>query len=322
VRRAVAGALLAAAVLTLTFVLVEAAPGSPADLIAGERPLSPEVRARLDAAYGLDRPPLSRYAVWLLGAARGDLGWSISRGRPVTAVLSAALPPTLLLSGLALSIQLGLGLALAVLHVVRPRGAFDHAAGVFGLSLASIPTFWLALMAILALSYRVPLFPPSSSRSIGSEGWPLAVRALDALWHAALPAAVLGVGAAAAFARYVRAGLLRALGEGFVRAARARGASSRALVTRHALRATLPPMVTLAGVSLPALVSGSLVVEVVFGWPGMGRLAYDAVIARDVPVVLATVLVGTALVVVGSLAADLGLAWADPRARGAVAEAP
>src|SRR4030095_5147256 len=141
------------------------------------------------------------------------------------------------------------------------------------------------------------------------------------LWHAVLPAAVLGLGAAAALARYVRAGLLAPLVEGFVRAARARGAPPLALVTRHALRATLPPVVTLAGVSLPALVSGALVVEVVFRWPGMGRLAYDAVLARDVPVVLATVLVATVVVVLGSLAADLGLAWADPRARGAVTEA-
>lgn len=307
--------------LTLTFVLVEAAPGTAADLVAAERPLSPEARARLDAAFGLDRPPLARYASWLAGAARGDLGWSISRGRPVATVLASALPATLLLAGLALAVQLSLGLSLGALHVVRPRGVLDHAAGVVGLSLASIPTFWLALMAILALAYHVPLFPPSSSRSIGAEGWAMPLRALDALWHAALPAAVLGLGAAAALARYVRAGLLRALGEGFVRAARARGVSSRALVTRHALRATLPPIVTLAGVSLPALISGSLVVEVVFGWPGMGRLAYDAVVARDLPVVLATVLVATVVVVVGSLAADLGLAWADPRARGAVVEA-
>jgi len=316
----VAAVLLASAVLTLTFVLVEAAPGSAADLIPAERPLPPEARARLEAAYGLDRPPLARYGTWLSCAVRGDLGWSISRGRPVAVVLAGALPATLLLSGLALLVQIGLGVALGTLHVVRPRGPFDHAAGVLGLSLASIPTFWLALMAILALSYRLPLFPPSSSRSIGADAWPLAARALDTLWHAALPATVLGLGAAAALARYVRAGLLRALGEEFVRAARARGVPPSRLVTRHALRATLPPVVTLAGVSLPALVSGSLVVEVVFGWPGMGRLAYDAVVARDLPVVLATVLVATVVVVAGSLAADLGLAWADPRARGAVSE--
>jgi peptide/nickel transport system permease protein len=313
-----AGLLLVLGVLTLTFVLVEAAPGTAADLVAAERPLPPEARARLEAAFGLDRPPLARYGTWIAGALRGDLGWSISRGRPVAQVIAAALPATLLLAGLALAVQLGLGVALGSLHVARPGGAFDHVAGALGLTVASIPTFWLGLMAVLGLAYHLPIFPPSSSHSIGAAEWPPLARAIDALWHAALPAAVLGVGAAAALARYVRAGLLRALGEGFVRGAKARGASPAALVARHALPATLPPVVTLAGLSLPTLVSGSIVVEVVFGWPGMGRLAYDAVLARDLPVVLATVLLATVLVVFGSLAADLGLAWADPRARASI----
>jgi peptide/nickel transport system permease protein len=306
-------------VLTATFVLVEAAPGTAADLLAEERPLPPEARARLEAAFGLDRPPLARYGAWIAAAARGDLGWSTSRGRPVSQVLGAALPATLLLAGCGLTVQLVLGLSLGTLHVWRPRGGVDHVASVAGLTVASVPTFWLGLMAILALAYRLPLFPPSSSHSIGAEAWSPAARALDAVWHAALPGAVLGVGAAAALARYVRAGLLRALGEGFVRAAKARGVPPGTLVVRHALRATLPPIVTLTGISLPTLVSGSLVVEVVFGRPGMGRLAYDAVLARDLPVVLGTVLAGTVLVVAGTLAADLGLAWADPRARAAVA---
>jgi peptide/nickel transport system permease protein len=313
-----AGALLVLGVLTLTFVLVEAAPGTAADLLAAERPLPPEARARLEAAFGLDRPPLARYGTWIAGALRGDLGWSISRGRPVAQVVASALPATLLLAGLALAVQLGVGVALGTLHVVKPGGTFDHVAGVVGLTVASIPTFWLGLMAVLALAYRIPIFPPSSSHSIGASEWPALARGIDALWHAALPATVLGVGAAAALARYVRAGLLRALGEGFVRAAKARGASPAVLVARSALPATLGPVVTLAGVSLPTLVSGSIVVEVVFGWPGMGRLAYDAVLARDVPVVLAAVLLATVLVVFGSLAADLGLAWADPRARASV----
>ena len=165
------------------------------------------------------------------------------------------------------------------------------------------------------LAVAVPIFPPSSARSIGAEGFGVAARAADALWHVALPALVLGVGSAAAIARFVRAGLARSLDEGFVRAARARGASRGRLLWRHALPAAAGPVITLMGLQLPVLVSGALVVEVVFGWPGMGRVTYDAVMAQDLPVVLAAVLLATIVVVAGSLLADLGLAVVDPRLR-------
>ena len=304
-----------AGVLTLTFLLLEAAPGRPADLLIGDGPVAPEVRARIEAAYHLDRPALSRYGAWMGNALRGDLGWSISRGREVTSVLADALPHTIGLATLALIIQLLLGVSLGALHVVRPGSALDHGLGIVGLMLASIPSFWLGLMAILLFAIAVPIFPPSSSHSIGASSWSLPARAADALWHAALPALVLGTGAAGVIARFVRAGLLRALGEGFVRAARARGASPRRVLSLHALPAAAGPVITLAGLQLPVLVSGAVVVEVVFGWPGMGRVTYDAVMAQDLPVVLAAVLMATVLVVLGSLLADLGLALVDPRVR-------
>jgi len=178
-----------------------------------------------------------------------------------------------------------------------------------------MPTFWLGLMAILAFSYFLPVFPPSSVRSAGSEGWPLLSRIADTCWHLALPAAVLGLASAATMGRLVREGLLRSLGEGFVRAARARGVGGGRLLFGHALRSALLPVITLLGLSLPILVSGSLVTEVVFGWPGMGRLAYDAILAQDIPVVLATTVLTSVLVIVGSLLADIAIAVADPRIR-------
>jgi peptide/nickel transport system permease protein len=233
----------------------------------------------------------------------------------VSSVLADALPHTIGLAGLALAIQLLLGVFLGALHVVRPGTALDHGLSVFGLMLASIPSFWLGLMAILVFAIAVPIFPPSSSHSIGAAGWSLPARVADTLWHAALPALVLGLGAAGVIARFVRAGLLQALGQGFVRAARARGASPRRVLSLHALPAAAGPVVTLAGLQLPVLVSGAVVVEIVFGWPGMGRVTYDAVMAEDVPVVLAAVLLATLLVVAGNLLADLGLALIDPRVR-------
>jgi peptide/nickel transport system permease protein len=314
-RRLASAIPLVAFVLTLTFLLVQAAPGRPVDLLLGDGPVTPELRARVEAAYGLDRPAYARYASWMGSALRGDLGWSSSRGRKVSSVLADALPHTIGLAAAALSIQLLFGVLLGALHVARPGGAIDHGLGVAGLVVASVPSFWLGLMAVLLLAVVIPVFPPSSAHSIGAASWSLPARALDALWHVALPAAVLGAGAAAVIARFVRAGLLSALGEEFVRAARARGASGARILWRHALPAAAGPVITLAGLQLPVLVSGAVVVEVVFGWPGMGRVTYDAVLAQDLPVVLAAVLLSTILVIAGSLLADLGLAVVDPRLR-------
>jgi peptide/nickel transport system permease protein len=314
-RRLLSAVPLIAGVLTLTFLLVEAAPGRPSDLLLGDGPVAPELRARIEAAYGLDQPATARYASWIGNVLRGDLGWSISRGRPVASVLADALPYTIGLAAAALSIQLLLGILLGALHVIRPGGRLDHGLGLAGLIVASVPAFWLGLMAILLLAVVVPIFPPSSVHSIGAEAWSLPARMIDALWHTMLPSLVLGLGAAAIVARFVRTGLMTALGEGFVRAARARGASGRRVLWIHALPAAAGPVITLAGLQLPVLVSGAVVVEVVFGWPGMGRVTFDAVMAADIPVVLAAVLLATILVIAGNLLADLGLAAVDPRLR-------
>lgn len=314
-RRLLAAPLLLLAVLTFVFILVEAAPGDPADAIIGERAVSPEIRARLAATWGGDRSATERYLGWIGGALTGDLGWSLARGRPVSEVLGRTLPATLALTGLALTIHLAAGLALGLAVVFGRNRWPDRFASGVGLALYAMPPFWLGLVAILAFSYAVPLFPPAGTRTIGSEGWPLGARLLDLARHAVLPALVLGVGSAAALARHVRSGLIDAASEAFVRSARARGAGSRRALIAHGLRAAIVPAIQLTGIALPGLVSGSLAVEVVFGWPGMGRLAWDAATAEDVPVVLAATFVAGALVVTGSLLADLGAALVDPRIR-------
>jgi peptide/nickel transport system permease protein len=314
-RRLLASVPLVLGVLTLTFALVECAPGKPTDYLLGDHLVPPATRARIEAAYGFDRAPAARYLAWVGGALRGDLGWSLSKSRPVTQVLATALPPTIGLAAIALALQLALGIGLGALHVARPNGLLDHALGIGGLTLASTPAFWLGLMAILVFAVALPIFPPSSAHSVGAERWSAPLRAADTIWHATLPALVLGLGSAAVVARFVRAGLLASLGDGFVRAARARGASPRRVIFVHALSAAAGPVITLAGLQLPLLVSGALVVEVVFGWPGMGRVTYEAVMAQDLPVALAAVLIATGLVVLGNLLADVALAAFDPRVR-------
>ena len=303
-------------VATLVFVALEAAPGSPADLLLGERPVPPEVRQRIERAYGFDRPPLVRYGRWVSAVfLEGELGWSHSRGRPVAQALAEALPPTLLLSGAALLGHLLLGLLIGVASAAERGRRLDRALTALGLAIYAMPTFWLGLMSILLASYVLPLFPASSMSSVGAErlGW--IGRSLDGLWHLVLPAAVLGLGSAAALARFVRAGLIETLDLDFVRAARARGVSARRVLWRHALSNSLIPVINWIGLSLPVLVSGSLVVEVVFAWPGMGRLTYDALRAYDLPVVLAATMLSTVLVLIGSLLADLAMMVVDRRIR-------
>ncbi len=303
-------------VLTLVFFLVEAAPGSPVDRFLGDRPVPPEVRERLERAYGLDRPAPARYVHWISALVlRGELGWSLSRAQPVSGVLARALPPTLLLAGAALLVHLVAGLSLGAVSA-RYRGRWPDRALTWGsLLLYAMPTFWLGLMAILGLAYLARVFPASSIHTVGAEGWSWPLRLLDLAWHTALPALVLGLGSAAATSRFVRAGLLEALAEKFIQAARARGVDGGRVLLVHALRNALLPVINLMGLSLPVLVSGSLVVEVVFGWPGMGRATYEAILAEDLPVVMSATLLASSLVIGGSLLADLALAAADPRVR-------
>jgi peptide/nickel transport system permease protein len=315
-RRLILAVPLALGVATLVYVAIEAAPGDTADVLLGERTVPPEVRERLERAYGLDRGPVERYVRWIGALAlRGELGWSHSRSRPVVRVIADALPPTLGLAAAALALHLLAGVALGVFSALRPGGPVDRSLTLVGLVAYALPTFWLGLMAILCLAYFVPLFPASSVESVGADSWSWGRRAADRLWHVALPAAVLGLASSAATLRFVRAGLLRAMGEQFVRAARARGLGRSRLLWLHALRHALLPVINLLGLTLPALLSGSLVVEVVFAWPGMGRVTYDAIRAHDIPLVLGTTLFAAGLVIAGSLLADLAMAIADPRVR-------
>lgn len=316
-RRALAAVPLALAVATLVFFLMETAPGSPADLWLGDRPVPPDVRDRIERAYGLDRPAPERYLRWL-GAVglRGELGWSHSKGRPVRVELARALPPTLWLSGAALLIHVLAGVGLGIWAAASGGRAADRVS-LLALVLYAMPTFWLGLMAILLFSVRLGWFPPSSMTSVGAHAWPLGRWLLDLAWHTALPAGVLGLASASGLARFVRSGTLDALAGPFVRAARARGLRERHILVRHALRNALIPVVNLLGLSLPILVSGSLVIEVVFAWPGMGRLTYDAILARDHPVVLGATLLASAMVIAGNLCADLAMAALDPRIRAA-----
>ena len=312
-RRVAAALAIILAVVTLAFFAIHLAPGTPF-VPAGERPLSPDIEAGLRAWFGLDRPLPAQYLSYLGAVARGDLGESFSQQRPVTLALKEAIPNTVVLAATALAIDLLLGLAIGALQAAYARRRLDTLLTHTTLFVYSLPTFWLGLVLLMVFGQGLHWFPVGGvTDPILHEGLSPIGRGLDRLRHLALPALTLGLVGAAGTARFQRAALLEALSQGFVKTARAKGLTESRVLLAHALRNALLPTITLMGLALPFLLTGSVVVETVFAWPGMGKLAADAVLGRDYPVVMATTMAASALVVAGSLLADVLYAAADPR---------
>ena len=314
VRRIAAGILLVWLVASATFVLVSLAPGDAATRLADPR-ISAAVRERWRRDFGLDRPLPARYASWLAAAATGDLGTSWFYHRKVTEVLAEVLPNTLLLTSLGLALELGGGIALALVQLRRAHGRGDRLITLATLTAYAMPTFGVALALIGLFSFRIPLFPPSHMHSLAGEtahGW---ARFADLARHLVLPVVAIGITGAGAVARYLRGSLLDERLEHYVLAARARGCTPGRALFVHALPNALLPLITMVGMSLPYLVSGSLIVEVVFSWPGMGQAMYTAALGRDLPLLLGGTIVATVAVVAGNLLADLAYAAVDPRVR-------
>ncbi len=316
VRRLALALATTAAVVVLTFALVHLAPGEPFVAGAEGRFVPPETVTRLRERFGLDRPLAVQFVRYAANLARGDLGESFAHHRPVADVLKETLPNTFLLGGVALALSLLLGLALGVVQAARAGTWLDAALGTVALALYSMPAFWLGLMLLLVFGEWLHWLPIAGMTDVALRqpvGW--ARHALDVGRHLVLPAVTLALVNGAAIARFHRAAMLDALGAEFVRAARARGLGEGRVLWRHALRSALAPAITLAGLSVPALLTGSVLVESVFGWPGMGRVAYEAIFARDYNVITAVAVVAGVLVALGNLLADLGVAAADPRVR-------
>jgi len=304
-------------VATVTFFLMHAAPGSPWDAKAiGGRRLDPALEASFNRRYGLDKPLGEQYVRWISNAARGELGFSFSHRRPVRDVLADALPRTMLLAGLSFALSFLVGVVVGVLQAERPGGTRDRWLGRVLLLLYSVPDFWLALVALLAFSYWLPLLPaggivdPVMHDYLSTGG-----RIADRLKHLVLPVVTLTLLSAASIARYQRSALLDVLPSDWMRTALAKGLSFRAAVRQHAVRNALLPTITLAGLWLPSLAAGTVFIEKVFSWPGMGLVTVNAIGARDYPLVTAGVLAISVLVVLGALLADLAVALVDPRVR-------
>jgi peptide/nickel transport system permease protein len=313
-RRIALSLLLVFGLLSGVFLLVKLMPGDAASVVL-DHELDESRRQALRARLGVDEPLAHQYVVWIAGAARGDFGLSLRQQRPVREIIGEAIAPTLLLTGTALVVELMVGVVVGVV-MARHRGRRrEQALNVAGLTLYSLPSFWLGLMAIMIFARGLGWFPAGGMRAPDAAFMPAGLRALDLLWHLVLPVAVLGLGNVAVTARYVRTSLSEVLAQDHIVAARARGLPERTIVWRHGLRAALLPIITLAGLQLPYLLGGAVVVEEVFAWPGLGRVAVEALRMRDTPVLMATTALTAILVVAGNLAADLLYGVADPRVR-------
>jgi peptide/nickel transport system permease protein len=321
-RRLIAGRLLQGlavlwVVATLTFALLHLAPGDPYSY-QGDRRVAPEVVAHWRHVFCLDRPLPAQYGCYLASLARGDLGFSISQSRPVRDILVDYVPRTLELMSLGLLLSFAVGIALGVLEA-RRRGTFaDWGSRGITLFFYSMPDFWLALMLALVFAYWLPIFPISGIENvIAAPTYGFWQRALDHLRHLVLPVTALVLMTCAGVARFQRAAMLDAIRLEYVVTARAKGVSENVIARHHVLRNALLPIITLAGLMLPMLLGGAVLVELVFSWPGMGFITATAVGSRDYALVTSSVLVTSALVVVGTIAADLLYALADPRVRAA-----
>jgi peptide/nickel transport system permease protein len=320
-RRAGAAVLLLWLVVTITFALVRLAPGDAAALLIPPGASAEDV-ARLRTELGLDQPVVVQYARWIGNMLRGDLGESFALRRPVAQALREALPVSLGLGVTSIVLTFVIGVPVGILQAARRGRPVDHLLTAVTTAVYAAPTYWLALALVAVFTYGAAMWglpsglrlPAFGLRTPGAEleGFPAF---LDLVRHSVLPVSILSAVGAAGIARYARSSVADVLGQDFVRTARAKGAPGWRIYLRHVLANVLPPLVVLFALALPGVVAGSVFVESVFAWPGMGRAMVTAIQARDYPMVMGATVIYAALVILANLGAELALPALDPRRR-------
>ncbi len=309
-------------VITLIFILLELSPGTVVDKFITPD-TTPEVRDRLVMKWHLDDPAYIRYLFMLKNLAFLDFGVSMDQERPVFDIIAEALPNTIQLSIVTMLTVWPVGLLLGTLQGTRQGKPVDTGISLTSLFFYSMPTFWLAMMLQLAFCYHWPVLPafwpvlPSSGMydAVTYDYMTFTEQIWDRTIHLLLPGVAMGLAHAALVARYMRSSLLEVIRQDYIRTARAKGLPERTVIFKHAIRNAMLPIVTLLGLSLPGIFSGSVLVESIFAWPGMGRLIVGAIFSQDTPLIIACFFVFTLLVALGSLVADLLYAAVDPRIR-------
>ncbi len=304
--------LMLAAIGLLNFALIRMAPGDPAAVIAGESGASDEqFIAGIRRQYGLDRPLLTQVSAYLGRLAVLDLGISYRTQRPVADIILERVPATLLLTVPALLLAIVVGTSLGAYAATRAGTWKDSLITALAMVFYATPVFWVGLLLILTFSVSLGWLPPFGMAGIIRKNGMAGV--LDVLWHLVMPVASLALFYLAAYVRVARAATVEVLGRDFVRAARAKGASPAGVIRGHVLRNAILPIVTLAGLQVGQVLGGAVVIESVFAWPGIGRLAFDALMQRDYNVILGVFFISSALVVIANLLTDVTLRVIDPR---------
>ncbi len=305
-------------ITVISFAILRLAPGGPLDPLTDFNPrMTPEFREKLIKMYGLDKPLHIQYWNWLKGILKLDFGRSFSLDqRPVWDKIKERLPVTLLINGLALLLILLISVPLGVYSAVHAGSLRDKVLTFVTLFGYAMPSFWLALILMMIFGVKLQLLPISGLHSVvGYEDMSLFEKILDWGKHLICPLFVATFGGIAGFSRYLRNSLVEVLHSDYITFARAKGLPEKVVLYKHALRNALLPMITLLGLSIPGLIGGSVIFETIFGIPGLGQLMWQAVMARDYPVIMANLVLVSILTLLGNFLADIGYALADPRIR-------
>jgi peptide/nickel transport system permease protein len=292
------------------FLVIHLAPGGPLDVYGDNPSVTPAALKRIEIAYGLDRPWPEQYLRWAAAMLRGDWGYSIRTGRPVLREIVERLGPTLQLGLVAMGVAFVVSVGMGVLAAATRGRLPDRLVGAVTLGGLSMPVFWLGLVLQYLFSVRLGWLPSAGLEAIGGSSFG------DRVAHLAMPAGVLAFSTAAGWTRYLRAGTIDALAQDYVRTAYAKGLSTRAVLFRHALRNAIVPAISIIALDLAGLISGAVITEAVFAWPGVGSLFVESMDGRDYPVLMGVLMMGSTAVILANIAADLLQALLDPRLRG------
>jgi ABC-type dipeptide/oligopeptide/nickel transport system permease component len=301
-------------IICVNFVLVHLAPGDPITYLVGDAPVSREFIDELRAQYGLDQPLYWQLLVYLGRVLRGDLGYSFVSRDAVSSIILSRLPATLMLLGAQFVLSIIIGIALGVISAYRRGSLTDHAVSLISLVGFAVPAFWLGQMLMLVFALWLDLLPAQGMRSLRFDLTGLDA-VLDVSQHLVLPTVTLTIFNLALIARVTRANMIEVLRMEYITYARSKGVPERNVVLVHALKNAILPVVTVIGLNLRTLIAGAVLTETVFAWPGIGRLTYEAIFARDYPVLMGILIVIGITVVVANILTDIAYSWLDPRVR-------
>jgi len=299
-------------ILILLFLIVELSPGGPMGNYMDPR-MRPAQREDLIERFGLNEPPLTRFFKWSTNLLKGDLGQSIKHQKPVVEVLTPLVGPTLRLGFLSLFLSLLIGIPTGIVSATKQYSAADYSLTVFSLIGLSMPVFFFALLLLFIFAVNLQWFPLYGIRDPLYQAPNAFMSVMNMLWHLVLPTVVLGLASTATFMRYTRSSMLEVIKSDYIRTARAKGLKEKVVIYRHTFRNAMIPIITLLGLWIPTLLSGAVITESIFGLPGLGRVAVEAVLYRDYPVVLSINAMLALLTLISTLIADLLYAAADPR---------